>query len=148
MDKPKVAFICVHNSCRSQMAEAIAKLRASDTYEAYSAGTEIKSEINEDAVEIIKKLYGVDMTETQKPKLVSDIPAVDVVISMGCNVSCPNVSCKYREDWGLQDPTGKGNEAFMQTARLIEKRVIELKDTIHEVLKEKSDVKDMVSDDQ
>lgn len=130
MSKPKVAFICVHNSCRSQMAEAISKIFAADAYEAYSAGTETRESINPDAVKAIKRLYGVDMENTQRPKLLSDIPRVDVVITMGCNVSCPYLPGKRREDWGLEDPTGKSAEEFENTARIIEHKVLELKKNI------------------
>lgn len=129
-DKTKVAFVCVHNSCRSQMAEAISKLLAADVYEAYSAGTEIKPQINQDAVAVIKKLYGVDMNLTQKSKLLSDIPPVDVVITMGCNVNCPYLPCKFREDWGLEDPTGKDKSEFIKTAKVIEQKVLALKERI------------------
>lgn len=137
MNKPKVAFICVHNSCRSQMAEAISKLKASDEFEAYSAGTETKPQINQDAVAIIKELYGVDMNETQRSKLLSEIPLVDIVITMGCNVICPYLPCRYREDWGLSDPTGKPKEEFEKTVKAIEQKVMELKYKINDVLKEK-----------
>lgn len=137
MNKPKVAFICVHNSCRSQMAEAISKLKASDVFDAYSAGTETKPQINQDAVAIIKELYGVDMNETQKSKLLSDIPPVDIVITMGCNVTCPYLPCRYREDWGLDDPTGKPKVEFEITAKVIEQKVMELKSKINEIFKEK-----------
>lgn len=130
MDKPKVAFICVHNSCRSQMAEAISKILAADAYEAYSAGTEIKAEMNPDAVAVIKKLYGVDMRETQRPKLLSEIPPVDVVVTMGCNVECPYLPCRHREDWGLADPTGQGEEAFIAAAKAIENKVADLKNRL------------------
>ena len=129
-NKPKVAFICVHNSCRSQMAEAIAKSLAGDILEAYSAGTETKGAINPDAVVTIKELYGVDMTESQKPKLLSEIPPVDIVVTMGCNVACPTLPCQHREDWGLDDPTGKGRMAFIHTAELIEEKVLELRDRL------------------
>ena len=129
-DKVKVAFICVHNSCRSQMAEAISKLIAADAYEAYSAGTETKPQINQDAVAVIKKLYGVDMNSTQKSKLLSDTPPVDIVITMGCNVQCPYLPCRFREDWGLEDPTGKSDEEFIATAKLIESKVLDLRDRI------------------
>ncbi len=126
----KVAFVCAHNSCRSQMAEAISKIAAVDSFEAYSAGTETKPQINQDAVAVIKDIYGVDMNATQKSKLISDIPPVDVVITMGCNVNCPFLPCKYREDWGLEDPTGKGISEFIKTAKLIEEKVLELKNRI------------------
>ena len=115
--KPKVAFICVHNSCRSQMAESLGKILASDIFESYSAGTELRPEINQDAVRIIRDLYNVDMNETQKSKLLEDIPKVDIVITMGCNVACPFLPCKYREDWGLDDPSGKSDEEFILTAK-------------------------------
>lgn len=137
MNKPKVAFICVHNSCRSQMAEAISKQLAADAYDAYSAGTETKPHINPDAVALIKERYGVDMEQTQRSKLLSDIPPVDVVITMGCNVSCPYLPCKYREDWGLDDPTGQGRETFERTADIIEQKVLELKQKVNDILKEK-----------
>ena len=129
-EKPKVAFICTHNSCRSQMAEAISKELALDAFEAYSAGTEIKKEINSDAVRTIQKLYGVDMTATQRPKLLSVLPEVDIVVTMGCGVECPYLPCKHREDWGLNDPTGQSEEIFEQTAKMIEEKVLNLKKQI------------------
>ena len=124
--KAKVAFICVHNSCRSQMAESLGKVFASDVFESYSAGTELRPEINQDAVRIIRDLYNVDMNETQKSKLLEDIPKVDIVITMGCNVSCPFLPCKYREDWGLDDPSGKSDEEFIITVKKIEDKVRDL----------------------
>lgn len=128
--KPKVAFICVHNSCRSQMAEALGKLFAFEVFDSYSAGTETKPRINLDAVRIIKDLYDVDMNETQYSKLLSDIPEVDIVVKMGCNVVCPFLPCKYEEDWGLDDPTGKSDEEFKKTAIMIEKKVKALAEKI------------------
>ena len=124
--KPRVAFICVHNSCRSQMAKALGKLYAGDVFESYSAGTELKPRINPDAVRLIKKLYNIDMEQTQKNKLIADIPDPDVVIFMGCNVSCPNVPSQYAENWGLGDPSGKSDEVFMETIKSIETRMMEL----------------------
>ncbi|WP_294189190.1 arsenate reductase ArsC [uncultured Clostridium sp.] len=130
--KKKVAFICVHNSCRSQMAEALGKLYGKDIFDSYSAGTETKPEINQDAVRIIKKLYGIDMNESQKSKLISDIPKVDIVIKMGCNVVCPVVLANHIEDWGLDDPTGKSDEEFIDIAKKIEKNIKELIEKIKE----------------
>ena len=124
--KKKVAFICVHNSCRSQMAEALGKIYGDDIFESYSAGTETKPQINQDAVKTIKKLYNVDMNQTQKSKLLSDIPSVDIVIKMGCNVVCPYLPANHIEDWGLEDPTGKSEEEFLKTAKLIEEKVKDL----------------------
>lgn len=125
--KKKVAFVCVHNSCRSQIAEALAKKLGSDVLEVYSAGTEIEEEINPDARRLMMAMYGIDMEKTQKPKLIQAIPPVDDVITMGCNVVCPVLPFSYKsEDWGLDDPTGKGDEAFINVIRRIEEKVIEL----------------------
>ena len=122
-DKPKVAFICVHNSCRSQIAEALAKKIAPDVFESYSAGTEMKAEINQDAVRLIKEIYGIDMERSQHPKLLQNIPEVDIVIKMGCNVVCPFLPGKYEEDWGLDDPSGKNDEEFLKVIKRIEENV-------------------------
>ena len=128
--KPKVAFVCVHNSCRSQMAEALGKLLASDVFDSFSAGTETKPQINQDAVRLMKERYGVDMEQTQYSKLLSDIPPVDVVITMGCNVQCPNLPCKHREDWGLDDPTGQPDEVFLDVMQCIHEKVSMLRDRL------------------
>ncbi len=125
-NKPKAAFICVHNSCRSQIAEAISKLIAGDVFESYSAGTEIKSNINPDAVRLIKQKYDVNMEETQYNKLIKDIPEPDILITMGCNVVCPYISSQYSEDWGLQDPTGKSDEEFLLVINKIENNIRDL----------------------
>lgn len=121
--KPKVAFICTHNSCRSQMAEAISKKLASDVFDAYSAGTEIKGTINPDAVCVVQKIYGIDMTANQHPKLLLELPPVDIVGTMGCGVQCSYLPCKHREDWGLDDPTGKTEDEFVKTAKIIEEKI-------------------------
>lgn len=126
-NKPKVAFVCVHNSCRSQIAEALGKHLASDVFDSYSAGTELKDHINPDAVRLMKKVYGIDMEATQKNKLIEEIPSPDVVITMGCNVNCPVLPCKLREDWGLDDPSGKEDAFFEQTIMTIEEKILDLK---------------------
>lgn len=127
---PRVAFICVHNSCRSQMAEALGKHLASEVFASYSAGTENKPQINQDAVRIMKELYGIDMEKTQYSKVLSEIPKVDIVVTMGCNVQCPFLPCRSREDWGLADPSGKSDEEFIKTAKLIEAKIISLKERL------------------
>lgn len=131
---PKVAFICVHNSCRSQIAEALGKALASDVFESYSAGTETKPQINQDAVRLMNQKYCIDMEKTQYSKLLSDIPSVDIVITMGCNVDCPYLPCRYREDWSLQDPTGKSDEEFIKTIETIHNKILDLKYRIQEKL--------------
>ena len=127
----KVAFICVHNSCRSQIAEALGRHLAADVFESYSAGTETKPQINPDALRLMKQVHHIDMeAEGQHSKLLSDIPEVDVVVTMGCNVQCPFLPCQWREDWGLDDPTGKPEEAFLETIRRIEEKVLDLRDRL------------------
>lgn len=129
-NKPKVAFICVHNSCRSQIAEALGKHLASDVFDSYSAGTETKPQINQDAVRLMKKIYDIDMEETQYSKLITELPEIDIKITMGCNVICPFVDSKYEEDWGLEDPTGKSDEEFEIIIAEIEMKIKELADKV------------------
>lgn len=112
--KTKVAFICVHNSCRSQMAEAMGKKYLSDICDCYSAGTETKPEINQDAVRLMKQEYGIDMEKDQYSKLFEEIPEADIVVSMGCNVVCPYIPGKQNLNWGLEDPTGQSDEKFLE----------------------------------
>ena len=127
MKKPKVAFICVHNSCRSQIAEALGKHLASDVFESYSAGTETKPQINQDAVRLMKELYGIDMEKTQYSKLITDIPEPDIAISMGCDVGCPFIGRAFDDNWKLEDPTGKTDDDFRGVIQQIEKNILELK---------------------
>ena len=130
MGKPKVAFVCVHNSCRSQMAEALGKQLAGDVFESFSAGTSPAARINPDAVRLMKRVYGIDMEETQYSKLVSQLPQPDVVIYMGCNVSCPAFTAPYTENWGLEDPTGQSDEVFAETIETISRKILELKEKL------------------
>ena len=124
--KKKIAFICVHNSCRSQIAEALGKYLASDVFESYSAGTQTKPQINPDAVRIMKEMYGIDMETTQYSKLMSDIPEPDIAISMGCNVGCPLIGREFDDNWGLEDPTGKSDEEFVKVIKEIESKILQL----------------------
>ena len=130
MTKPKVAFICVHNSCRSQIAEALGKALASDVFESYSAGTKTRPQINQDAVRLMKALYGIDMEQTQHSKLISDIPDPDIAISMGCNVGCPFIGRPFDDNWKLDDPTGKSDEEFKKVIDEIRRRILSLKDRL------------------
>jgi arsenate reductase len=125
-----LAFICVHNSCRSQIAEALGKCFAADVFESYSAGTELKDHINPDAVRLMKELYGIDMEQSQRPKLLAELPPIDIVVTMGCNVECPYLPCKRREDWGLSDPTGQSDQEFLTVIRTIESKIAELAKTL------------------
>ncbi|MGM9578337.1 MAG: arsenate reductase ArsC [Evtepia sp.] len=128
--KPKVAFLCVHNSCRSQIAECLGKRLAADVFESYSAGSETKPQINLDAVRLMKKLYGVDMTQTQRSKTFEEIPEPDLVISMGCDVGCPYIGRAFDDNWNLPDPTGQPDEAFLQTIQAIEEQILSLKEKL------------------
>jgi len=130
--KPRVAFICVHNSCRSQMAEALGKHLASEVFDSYSAGTETKPQINQDAVRIMKDRFSIDMEETQHSKLLDELPEIDIVIKMGCNVICPFLPSQYEEDWGLDDPSGKPDEEFHRVIDIIEKNMVDLSRRISE----------------
>ncbi len=133
MSKPRIGFICVHNSCRSQMAEALGKQLAQDVFDSYSAGTETRPRINPDAVRIMKQLYGIDMERTQHSKLIDVLPPLDGVITMGCNVKCPWLPSRFWEDWGLDDPTGQPDAAFIDTAKAIEEKILELRDRLIKV---------------
>ena len=133
MDQKKVAFICVHNSCRSQIAEAFGRHLAADVFESYSAGTETKPQINQDAVRIMKELYGIDMeAEGQYSKLIDEIPVPDIAISMGCNVGCPFIERPFDDNWGLEDPTGKSDEEFKKVIDEIRMQIFILKQRLDE----------------
>jgi len=121
--KKKIAFICVHNSCRSQIAEALGKHFAGEKYDFYSAGTETKPQINQDAVRLIKKIYGIDMELTQYSKTYDKIPAPDIAVSMGCDVGCPFIGREFDENWGLPDPTGESDEVFAEIIQQIEQKI-------------------------
>ena len=130
MTKKKIAFICVHNSCRSQIAEAIGKHLCGNEYEFYSAGTETKPQINQDAVRLMKQLYGIDMEQTQYSKTFDKIPSPDIAVSMGCDVGCPYIGRDFDDNWGLDDPTGKDDMDFIKVIREIEERIIKLKNSL------------------
>jgi len=123
--KKKVAFVCVHNSCRSQMAEAWAKHLGSDVLEVYSAGTEEYHEVKPGAVEVMEELE-IKMSE-HYPKLLTDIPEeIDILVTMGCNVVCPYVPSSHEEDWGLEDPSGGPIEDYRKTRDTIKGKVEDL----------------------
>ena len=124
--KLKIAFVCVHNSCRSQIAEELGKKFMNDRYEFYSCGTELKPQINQDAVRLIKAMYQIDMEQDQYSKLVQDLPQVDIAISMGCNVNCPYVGKNFDDNWNLDDPTGKSDDEFIRIIKEIERKIKDL----------------------
>lgn len=119
----KIAFLCVHNSCRSQIAEALGKHLRGNEFDFYSAGTETKQQINQDAVRLMKQLYGIDMEKTQYSKTIDKIPTPDIVISMGCDVGCPYIGRAFDDNWNLPDPTGKSDEVFFAVIKRIEENI-------------------------
>ena len=127
MRKLKVAFICVHNSCRSQIAEALGKHLRGNDFDFYSAGTETKPQINQDAVRLMKQLYGIDMEQTQYSKTFDKIHSPDIAISMGCDVGCPYIGREFDDNWGVPGPTGKSDEGFIEVIKSIEKHILEFK---------------------
>lgn len=130
MSKKRIAFICVHNSCRSQIAEALGRHLASDVFESFSAGTETKPKINSDAVRLMKKLYGIDMEQSQYSKTFDSIPEPDIVISMGCDVGCPYIGREFDDNWGLADPTGQSDKVFEKVIHEIADRIIMLRENM------------------
>jgi arsenate reductase len=125
MNKPKVAFICVHNACRSQIAqrsEASCRRRFRELFRGDHAQRAHRSRRGS----LKKRLYGIDMEQGQSPKLHAELPPIDVVITMGCNVEGPYLSCKRRENWGLFDPTGKSDEEFIAVIQTIETKIAAL----------------------
>ncbi len=131
MRKYRIAYVCVHNSCRSQMAEALTKLYHSDFFEAFSAGTKLKSQINQDAVKTILELHQYNMNTGQAPKTLDNLESgIDILVTMGCNVSCPFIHCQHQEDWGLDDPSGKGKAAFIKTQKIIQEKILRLRQRI------------------
>ncbi len=130
IQKSKAAFICVHNSCRSQIAQALGKHLAADVFDSYSAGTQTKPQINQDALRLMKQIYGIDMEQTQQSKLLDELPPIDIVIKMGCEVCCPIVAGQHVQDWDLDDPSGKRDDAFRHTIRKIHQSVLALMEAI------------------
>lgn len=123
----KIAFVCVHNSCRSQIAEALGNLYLQGEYECYSCGTVTKDKINQDALRIMKEHYQIDMSK-QYSKTVDQIPPCDISISMGCDVGCPYIGKEFDDNWQLEDPTGKSEEAFISIIEQIKTKILALKD--------------------
>lgn len=123
--KKTVAFVCTHNSCRSQMAEGWTKELGGDILDVYSAGTEDYPEVKPLAVKVMKEA-GVDISG-YRPKLLDEIlKPVDILITMGCGVECPFHPAGYREDWGLDDPSGGPIEEYRKTRDMIREKVEKL----------------------
>ncbi|MDY3007394.1 arsenate reductase ArsC [Anaerococcus porci] len=127
----KIAFICTHNSCRSQISEALAKLYNKGEFEIFSAGTHLKNEINPDAIRLMKEIYNIDMSKSQKPKLIEDIGKVDYVVSMGCGVVCPSMDYNYEYiEWSIDDPSGKDDSYFKKIISELDSKIRNFLDSI------------------
>lgn len=122
----RLLFVCVENSCRSQIAEAFARLHGGDQVEAYSAGSRPSGQVNPKAIESMKEI-GYDLREHDSKSL-SDLPDVefDFVATMGCGDECPYVRAKRREEWQIPDPKNLAPDQFRETRELIEEKVKEV----------------------
>ncbi|MBI4851021.1 MAG: arsenate reductase ArsC [Acidobacteria bacterium] len=123
---PKVLFVCVENSCRSQMAEAFAKIHGQRIIKTYSAGSRPSGNVNPKAIDTMKEL-GYDLTK-HTSKSLQDIPTdeYEYAITMGCGDECPFVMAKHREDWKIPDPKHMSKEEFREVRDLIESKVKDL----------------------
>lgn len=120
----KILFVCVENACRSQIAEGIFNHLAKGKHKAFSAGISLAKEINPLAIKVMQEL-GIDISG-QEPKMIDLRSAKDIdkVISMGCIDNCPAI--KIDQDWGIEDPKGKGIEKFRQVRDIIYQKVKDL----------------------
>ena len=124
MRNPTVAFIYVHNSFLNQMAEALGIKLCSNVLD---AGVEPKPQISQESVWLMKQVHDIDMEQTQYSTLLLELPEIDNVIIMDCNVPCPFLPCNHREDRVLEDPTGKENASFLTDMGRIEENVLNSK---------------------
>ena len=127
--KKRVLFVCVENSCRSQMAEGFARRYGADRWEVYSAGSWPSGEINPKAIQSMNEI-GIDLTQ-QESKALNDLPNVqfDAVITMGCGDACPWLPARRREDWDIPDPKAMSPDQFREVRNQIETAVRKLLDT-------------------
>jgi protein-tyrosine-phosphatase len=125
-EKCHVLFVCIENSCRSQMAEAFAHMVAQDLIQAFSAGSRPSGHIDPKAVAAMAEL-GYDLG-SHSSKSLKDIPKVkyNYVITMGCGDECPFIPADQHEDWDLADPKLLPMEAFRHVRDQIGERVKEL----------------------
>ncbi|HYV37445.1 MAG TPA: arsenate reductase ArsC [Gemmataceae bacterium] len=121
--RPRILFVCVENSCRSQIAEAFARIVGGDSVEAYSAGSRPSGKVNPKAIASMAEL-GYDLA-THPSKSLTDVPNVeyDYAITMGCGDECPLVRAKHREDWVIPDPKHLNADEFRAVRDLIAEKV-------------------------
>ncbi len=124
--KPRILFVCVENSNRSQMAEAFARLHGEDRIEASSAGSRPSGKVNPRAIRFMAEV-GYDLsTHVSKSLDAFNGQDVDVAVTMGCGDACPLVRARRREEWQIPDPKELPDEQFRSVRDLIERKVKEL----------------------
>ena len=122
----RLLFVCVENSCRSQMAEAFARIHGSENVEAFSAGSRPSGVVNPKAIESMKEI-GYDLS-THVSKSLDELPDVkwDFVATMGCGDECPYIRADRREDWQIPDPKSLPPDKFREIRDEIGSKVSEL----------------------
>ena len=123
MEKKRIAFICVENARRSQMAQGFAEAFGQGRVEVYSAGSSPSSQIDPLVIEVMKE-KGIDLSE-KRPKSLNELPPVemDYLVTMGCEETCPALLAKKIIEWKIPDPKGKSLDAFREVRNLIEGKV-------------------------
>jgi len=122
----RLLFVCIENSCRSQIAEAFARIHGKGKFEVYSAGSRPSGKINQKAIESMREV-GYDLAPHDSKSLAA-IPSVeyDFVVTMGCGDECPFVRARQREDWNIQDPKSLPPDQFRKIRDEIEMNVREI----------------------
>jgi protein-tyrosine-phosphatase len=128
----RLLFICFENSCRSQMAEAFARMHGVPGSEAYSAGSRPSGVVNPTAIAVMAEV-GYDLG-THRSKPVEEVPSgsFDVVVSMGCGDDCPVVPARRREEWEIPDPKEMPLPEFREVRDRVEREVLRLVEGLEE----------------
>jgi arsenate reductase (thioredoxin) len=126
---PRLLFVCVENSCRSQMAEGFAHALGQGRITAFSAGSRPSGQVNARAIQFMRE-RGIDLA-AQRSKGLDGLPAVhwDYVVTMGCGDACPHLPARHRLDWDLPDPKQLDDDAF----RAVRDRIRRL---VHDLIEE------------
>lgn len=126
---PRLLFVCVENSCRSQMAEGFARALGKTQVSPFSAGSKPSGQVNPRAIQFMGE-RGIDLT-LQASKGLDDLPAGtkwDYIVTMGCGDACPSLPARHRIDWDLPDPKHVSDEEFRGVRDRIESLVAKLID--------------------
>ena len=126
MTRPRVLFVCVENSCRSQMAEAFGKMHGGERVDVFSTGSRPSGRVNETAIELMWEVgYDLSKHRSSPP---SELPAgeFDVLVSMGCGDECPTVPAARRIEWEIPDPKHMPLSDFREVRDHLESEVVRL----------------------